>query len=179
MSDSKGQDFSTHLASYSNNLKNGIPRPLRQCWPLELERNFWKCLTWSHSYSVWQGESSRFEELFEWFPEFIVRQGILDHVMFEVLPAVNAVILVGSLTSEGLSRRAIDLDLGTVRVPANQSCRNKDLAGTNRHQGRLSPGRRQHLSSEIWVQKWDITRRRMQDKMLFHSWMCWSPWNQD
>lgn len=68
---------------------------------------------------------------------------------FEVLPAENAVILIGGRTSEGLSRRAIDLDLGTVRVPANLSCRKKDLAGTNRHQGRLSPGRRQHLSSGI------------------------------
>lgn len=68
---------------------------------------------------------------------------------FEVLLAVNAVILVGGQTSEGLSRRAIDLDLGTVRVPANLSCRKKDLARTHRHQGRLLPGRRQHLSSEI------------------------------
>lgn len=64
---------------------------------------------------------------------------MLDKMMFEVLPAVNALNRIGGLTSEGHSGRAIDFDLGTVRVPANLSCRKKDLVEKEGTRGDAHP----------------------------------------
>lgn len=41
-----------------------------------------------------------------------------ESVVFEVPPAI---ILIGGLTNEGHSGKAIDLDLGTIRAPATLS----------------------------------------------------------
>lgn len=77
----------------------------------------------------------------------------LDKMMFGVLSSHECHYSHQRLASEEHSREYIGLELGTVRVPGNLSGGKKDQAGTSRHQRRLLPHRRQHLSSEIWVQK--------------------------
>lgn len=43
------------------------------------------------------------------------------------LPAVNAMLFIGGLTSEGHSGKVTDIDMAIVRASTNPSCRKKDL----------------------------------------------------